>query len=418
MLDSRCGPLSLADALIAWSDPGLVDAVRHAEARVPADELLSLDRWRLDDLGSLRRPPRRFRMPCFGRPAVDTLDAAWDWLFGAFRLMVERGEVVLEGTPTIAFGPPARKRILRERAAEVVFDPPAGAVFLCLEGYVGVTAVRSAPGIERAAAGDLEAGRERGPGLSIRDALLAWAEPTLLERVRRLERLVADVNGRQLRFPRLFGRSLPASFDWSTTPPAEAMQPEASLAKAWTDLLADMRRRFEAGEWEVKGVQTFPLREAARAPIPGFWAAEFHFDVEANTIRVVQFNRTVQTYTAVEVRKVAGCPVSVSGDAEAVAQPVRPTRVDVREDNRQKEEPALLAGEGRRRAGRVAFPLELMVDIAVELGGEDWPNQGAAAYHLREAFKKKFPGVKPPAERTIFDHVAEIYRLRALRAAP
>jgi hypothetical protein len=59
-----------------------------------------------------------------------------------------------------------------------------------------------------------------------------------------------------------------------------------------------------------------------------------------------------------------------------------------------------------------------MVEIAVELGGEAWPNHKFAAHRLREAFIAKYPGVRPPAERTVMDHVPEIYGMRARRAAP
>ncbi len=42
--DSRDGPLPLPEALRAWSDPGLVEAVRRAEAGFTPEELDRLAR--------------------------------------------------------------------------------------------------------------------------------------------------------------------------------------------------------------------------------------------------------------------------------------------------------------------------------------------------------------------------------------
>jgi hypothetical protein len=301
MPDSRRGPLPLADALIAWSDPALLEAVRAAEAGHAPDELERLERDPLDRISDRRAVPRQGRVPMFGGGAegIRALDRAWGALLDAFRGMVGRGEVFLEGEPV---GPrlPLRGRIPATAIERLEFDPRGAAVFFNGRTYADVTASKAPPDHLEVLRASVAADTERAR--SLRDALVLWADAALVKRVRRLERLVADVNGRPLRFARLFERTR-EPFDWSTTPAAEQMRPEVRLAEAWAELLTDARRRIEVGEWEVRGVQTFPLRETERAPIPGVWAAEFWFDVEANTISVVQFNRTARTYAAVLIRR-------------------------------------------------------------------------------------------------------------------
>ncbi len=226
----------------------------------------------------------------------------WASLTGAFRAMVERGEVLLEGTQVKPAVVPRRQRIPGSWAAGIEFDARHAEVGVQGRSYADVTASRSPPD----PLDELRAAAAAGGGgqkLPLREALVTWADVSLVKRVRRLERLVADVNGRPLRFARLFERSSPRSFDWSTTPAAEQMAPEASLAEAWAELLTDARRRIEVDEWEVQGVQTYPLRETERVAIPGLWAADFHFDVEAGKIHVTQFGTTVRSYTAVLVSR-------------------------------------------------------------------------------------------------------------------
>jgi hypothetical protein len=301
VVDSRRGPVPLPEALRAWSDPGLVEAVRQAKAGFAADELDRLARDRAERLAALLGKPAGGQGvgpdPQAERRAA--LYRAWSSLTGPFRLMVERSDVLLEGTQVRPAVVPRRQRIPAHWAPEMEFDARHAEVAAQGRVYADVTASRASPDpleVLRAAAAD------DGRALPLREALVLWGDVALLKRVRRLERQVADVNGWPLRFSRLFERP-PKPFDWSTTPVAEQMRPEANLAEAWAELLTDDRRRIEAGEWQVRGVQTFPLREVERAPIPGVWAAEFHFDVEAGKIHVTQFGTTVRSYTAVLVSR-------------------------------------------------------------------------------------------------------------------
>jgi hypothetical protein len=64
-------------------------------------------------------------------------------LTNAFKLRVQRGEIVLTGTPT-AKGAPQRVVISANNAARLRFDPPSGAAFVGVDTifYVAVTAWR------------------------------------------------------------------------------------------------------------------------------------------------------------------------------------------------------------------------------------------------------------------------------------
>ncbi|HYF08841.1 MAG TPA: hypothetical protein VD970_14555 [Acetobacteraceae bacterium] len=91
--DSRVGPLPLADALIAWSDPALVDAIRVEEAKFAPGRLEELDHYTLADVRTLRRRPDRMLSAhqLLAQRHTTALDQAWERLFAAFRLRVERG---------------------------------------------------------------------------------------------------------------------------------------------------------------------------------------------------------------------------------------------------------------------------------------------------------------------------------------
>ncbi|MGG5819089.1 hypothetical protein [Falsiroseomonas sp. HW251] len=107
--DSRQGAVPLADALVQWSDPALVTAVRAQEAKVPPADLERLERYPIQSMQTHRRLPNRLRPLAFDG-AVEELDRAWETLFAAFRLKLERGKTLLEGFPTPHFGEPAARR--------------------------------------------------------------------------------------------------------------------------------------------------------------------------------------------------------------------------------------------------------------------------------------------------------------------
>lgn len=293
--ESHHGPLPLADAIIEWSEPALVEAIRAEEAKFPQGKLEELDHYTLVDVRTLRRLPDRLSMAILSHGVTAALDRAWERLFAAFRHRIERGEFWLEGTQTISFGKPGPVPLPREQATQFDFDPPAGAVKIGIRTYVGVT-------VRRIAAGAADTTPQQPVGrreLSLRDAYREWRDADLCARIHKLELLVTGLS-----------HVVPQEDEGNLTPEQRARRavtiidladPRTALTAARKALLDDFRGRIESGEFELAGVQTFPLRESERKAIPGLWAADFWFDFDNNKISVVQNNHTSHIYNAVMV---------------------------------------------------------------------------------------------------------------------
>lgn len=148
------GPVSLplAEALIAWSDPALIEAIRTEEAKVPTKTLEAFDRYTLTSILSERRAPNQGRILSLSRTGVEALDRAWDRLFAAFRFRIESGDFGLEGTCTLPGKEGGRKLLVPDLAATFKFDPAGGAVFVGFSTYLRVVASR--PPLTQAKASD------------------------------------------------------------------------------------------------------------------------------------------------------------------------------------------------------------------------------------------------------------------------
>jgi hypothetical protein len=136
--ESHPGPLPLADALIAWSDPAFIEAIRRETAKLDPDVLTRMDRYTLDSIRVERRKPQRGRILSLVPTGLSAFDRAWDRLFNHFRLKVEQGLVELQGVDTLSIGRLERERIPSARASEMTFDPAGGAVFVGIRIYTNV----------------------------------------------------------------------------------------------------------------------------------------------------------------------------------------------------------------------------------------------------------------------------------------
>lgn len=136
--ESRPGPLPLAEALIEWSDPALVDAIRAEERKFSEEMLEGSGRYTINSIRTRLKRPDRMRTSPFMRDSTRRLDAAWAKLFDVFRLRVERAELFLTGTNTLSFRAEGPQPLPVERAAEFLFDPAGGAVFVGVDAYIGV----------------------------------------------------------------------------------------------------------------------------------------------------------------------------------------------------------------------------------------------------------------------------------------
>jgi hypothetical protein len=243
--------------------------------------------------------------------------------------------------------------------------------------------------------------------LPLREALIRWCHPLLVQRIQLVEEIVTAADSERWERPRLSSSSGNPRL-WSLERYAGVrmhrgeLKPAGVLFEAWKELEADFRRRVERGEINLIGVSTWPLRETERRPISNLWAADLRFDFRSNLINVVQYQYSTHRYVAVLARRQEPRPA-------AVAQP-RAAPDETSEGGSP--------GTGSPKRGRPSFPLEMMVQLAAELCGSARPNHKAVAHLLREAFVERFPGAQPPSERTIIDHVPEIYARLGRQAGP
>lgn len=147
--ESLDGPLSLAQALISWADPELIDAIRTETAKVDEAELDRTGRYTLDSILTRRRKPQRGPTLYLGRNPMAEVDRAWRHLFDHMRLKIEQGRILLAGYDNLALsfdGPPTAEQLPARLASDMDFDPAGGAVFVGLHTYTNVTAYRRRTG--------------------------------------------------------------------------------------------------------------------------------------------------------------------------------------------------------------------------------------------------------------------------------
>ncbi len=287
--ESRQGPLPLAEAMVAWSDPALVDAIRAAEDAVPPDELRWAQRYSLADLTTQRWPPQRSRVFVHSE-AIGQLDRAWDVLFAHFRLRPELGEISLKGVLAAQSSEGALDLLLPGLAASDAFDPAAGAVFVGPHTYLRVQAtLRVSTSAARFGASrkDLD---EPGPTDESDDtgrqtllgALLNWCDDSLVQAVRDRERKHTEHDLSSLRrgyISRPEDLRQPMEKEWMLGPPDFTL-----LLEAWKRLERDFERRVTAERFFLTGVQIKPALMASPQLIPGVWASACRFDFAKGTV--------------------------------------------------------------------------------------------------------------------------------------
>jgi hypothetical protein len=404
--DSRADTLSFADALLTWSDPLLIRAIAQAEAEVTPGELRRRGRPVLERLTTELRPPQSFR-PIVLSPAVRRVDDAWDDLFAAWRLKIERELVVLTGVDDLPAGEPKRAELPSARAAEFIFDASAGAVFVGGRVYLGVQVRRvSAPVAHDQAA---PSAVPRPEVLPLRDALAAWSDPEAVSRYKRLEWLNFSVNNVLV---------LPTPYLRTASDPEPAREsferyelevPSIALSMAWSSLEQDFRARIEGGELRPRGVQVYPLAKADREVIPHLWAVDFHFDFSAGRIHVVRHGATTHSFVAVQIVRdqtvakrssVELCAPVTDGQRETTSGSGGPTGRSRRNGGRRSDMPVIHAA---------------LVDYWDELYPKgppadppQWIALGRSLCRRMERARRTSHG-RVPALETVRKHLPEIY---------
>ncbi len=132
--------LPLPDALIEWSPPDAIKAIRNAELSAGNLTLRTKARFTLDSIRTTRTVPFNWQFSSGGLVGIPHLNVAWESLIGRFKLEIEREKICVEGTED--FITRNRSIILPDQAAEIVVDPPSGAIFIGMRTYKGVVAFR------------------------------------------------------------------------------------------------------------------------------------------------------------------------------------------------------------------------------------------------------------------------------------
>jgi hypothetical protein len=131
--------IRLLEALVQWSDPGLVEAVHRAESEHTAYELIY---WKLPKLSeqSQWRQPKPGQV---GDPAHVQLRLAWDALDRDFRMRIETGAMFLEGVE-VTDDHDAQPQALRGAfAAEFKFDFALNTLSLGKRRFSAITVSRT-----------------------------------------------------------------------------------------------------------------------------------------------------------------------------------------------------------------------------------------------------------------------------------
>jgi len=149
----------------------------------------------------------------------------------------------------------------------------------------------------------------------------------------------------------------------------------ATYADALRAVEQDFRMRIESGELVVRGIQVKPKLERNFTDIVPNWAEDLEIDWRLNSV----------TFENYKFSNLKCAPAELS-----------------RYDNAKTTED--LKTDRRRR-----FPWDAFITIAQ--GKKRLDSVKSEALALRGEFIRRFPDVDPPAERTIEDHVTEIYRL-------
>ncbi len=319
---------------------------------------------------------------------------------------VRRGEFHLRGRLRQPGSPAALVVVPLAPSTMLSIDPEADSITTKDGSYAEVEAVLGP-------APSSPAGIEAPRSMPLWDALVSWCDPVLLCDIRRNERYFSRDELRS------FGRpTLGAAEDGTSMLGHDAFQRvRERLSHLWDDLALDLKKRIELGQVHLQGVQTHPVREIERKPIPSAWATDFRFDFPACTLTVDGY-RYVSVICSLD-RPVASAAVASSSEGTIS------DAADVPEDVLDTAE----AGEAQRAVGRENFAPLIEADLranwdAVRRQAARNPGERPVWTELARAVRKRLGKgrrdggrAKIPHEDTIRKHLPDIYE-RLLRDIP
>ncbi len=427
--DSLRRTLGLAQAILEWTDPLLLDALRAADALVGPEDLRRWGRDPLEGILDRRARPERGRVRSLTGPpeAVVALDRAWDAVVNALRLKIERGEICLSARMTRPEMRMEPESIPSSWATELDFDVRGAAIFVRDETYVAVTAMKPIRA-KRVAGASEDAGKLRdlrgdAEHLSLLKAMTSWCDAKLVARIQDEERKLIAYELHQYSMPKLLDES-----EWRQ-PSRNSLGATdyVFLTAAWNNLTRDFRRRVESSELYLEGVLSGDDPAAQPETIPNFWAAQLKLDLHANAVA-----RGQRTYLAVTVSKTPSpwAPVEQKQSDAGATVSRQPITSEVASHLTDDEVFTLLNEYARRVVEEEGSSLKLPVKVSFLPilrrkmrhrfeTGENAITLGAEADALERWIKGKADGHQTPTARHIENELRDEHRqLKAQHPRP
>ena len=125
---------------------------------------------------------------------------------------------------------------------------------------------------------------KKGERLSLRDTLLRWCDPALVQNIRAVE-AEFSVDQIMAACPCNLEGTAPSVRDRAEVDPVEVERARQRFRQPWNSLVADLHSRIMASRIELAGVPTGSSPPAPAKRIPPSYAAKYDFDFILNTVR-------------------------------------------------------------------------------------------------------------------------------------
>ena len=242
-----------------------------------------------------------------------------------------------------------------------------------------------------------------GEHLPLREALVSFCDPALIDAVRREERRLTLYDHRQTGMPMLGAIGdlrEPSQHDWMA-----AGSSHSAFFAAWKQLQTVFCGRIERQELFLTGVPLAPIATTQAEALPGAWVSQFRFDFDLNVVAMGDKRWGAVGVSTVSVTDaLIGAPRS-SDEIEAHS----PATPKAEAGGGMELEPSV----GRKKMGRPALGHVRLVDIATRIPRANSNKESAG--QLLEEFARMH-AEKPPAFATVVSHTARIYAEAAASA--
>lgn len=123
----------------------------------------------------------------------------------------------------------------------------------------------------------------RNEQLSLRDMLLRWCDPTLVEAVQVVEAQFTEDQVKAV-CPCSLGGAAPGELNSADLDPDAIARIQPAFAMVWHNLNADLRSRIMISRIELRGIPPQASAGAAPEPVPPSYVNQYDFDFTTNSI--------------------------------------------------------------------------------------------------------------------------------------